>query len=80
MTWHLPGLQLVMAESRMAIAKQIDRIELELKLLKSRLSRQGGRRRKPKTFAELRGAWKGLDFSLDEIRRAQYKIRNDMTP
>jgi len=71
-----------MAESmtRMAIAKQIDRIELELRLLKARLSRQDGRRRKPRTFAELRGAWKGLDFSLDEIRRAQYKIRDDVMP
>jgi len=73
---------LVMAESmsRMAIAKQIDRIELELRLLKARLPRQVGRRRKPRSFAELRGAWKGLDFSFDEIRRAQYKIRDDVMP
>ena len=71
-----------MAESmsKMAIAKQIDRIELELKLLKVRLLRRDGRLRKPRTFAELRGAWKGFDFSLDEIRRAQYKIRDDVMP
>jgi len=71
-----------MAESmtRMAIAKQIDRIELELRLLKARLLRRDGRRRKPRTFAQLRGAWKGLDFSPDEIRRAQYRIRDDVMP
>jgi hypothetical protein len=59
--------------TRMAIAKQIDRIELELRLLKARLTRRDSRRRKPRTFAELRGAWKGFDFSLDEIRRAQFQ-------
>jgi len=71
-----------MAESmtRMAIAKQIDRIELELRLLKARLSRRDGRRRRMRTFAELRGAWKGLDFSPDDIRRARYKIRDDVMP
>ena len=66
--------------TRMAIAKQIDRIELELRLLKARLLRRDGRRRKPRTFTELRGTWKGFDFSLDEIRRAQYKIRDDVMP
>jgi hypothetical protein len=66
--------------SKMAIAKQIDRIELELRLLKARLLRRDGRRRKPRTFAELRGAWKGFDYSLDEIRRAQYKIGDDVMP
>ena len=66
--------------TRMAIAKQIDRIELELRLLKARLPRQVGRRRKLRTFAQLRGAWKGCDYSLDEIRRAEYKIRDDMMP
>ena len=66
--------------TRMAIAKQIDRIELELRLLKARLSRRDGRRRKLRTFAQLRGAWKGCDYSLDEIRRAEYKIRDDMMP
>jgi hypothetical protein len=66
--------------SKMAIAKQIDRIELELRLLKARLLRRDGRRRKPRTFAQLRGAWKGCDFSLEEIRRAQYRIHDDMMP
>ena len=66
--------------SKMAIAKQIDRIELELRLLKVRLLRRDGRRRKPRTFTELRGAWKGLDFSSDEIRRTRYKIRADVMP
>ena len=71
-----------MAESmnRMAIAKQIDRIELELRVLKARLSRRDGRRRKLRTFAQLRGAWKGCDSSLDEICRVQYKIRDDVLP
>jgi len=71
-----------MAESmtRMAIAKQTDRIELELRLLKARLLRRDGRRRKMRTFAELRGVWKGLDFTLDDVRRAQYKIRDDVMP
>jgi len=68
------------AMSKMAIAKQIDRIELELRLLKVRLLRRDGRRRKPRTFTELRGAWKGLDFSSDEIRRTRYKIRADVMP
>jgi hypothetical protein len=71
-----------MAESmtRMAIAKQIDRIELELRLLKARLAKRDGRRRRPRTFAELRGAWKGVDFSLDDVRRARYAIRDDVMP
>jgi hypothetical protein len=71
-----------MAESmtRMAIAKQIDRIELELRLLKARLAKRDGRRRRQRTFAELRGAWKGVDFSLDDVRRARYAIRDDVMP
>jgi len=66
--------------TKKAIAKQIDRIELELRLLKARLLRRDGRRRKPRTFAQLRGAWKGFDLSLEDIRRARYKIRDDAIP
>jgi len=66
--------------TKMAIAKQIDRIEPEPRLLKARLLRPAGRRRKSRTFAQLRGAWKGCDFTLADIRRAQYTMRDDVMP
>jgi hypothetical protein len=32
----------------------------------------------PRTFAELRGIWKGLDLSLEDIQAAEYRLPDDL--
>jgi hypothetical protein len=63
--------------TRTAIAREISRIELELRILKSQLEppKKG---RKNRSFADLRGIWKGHDFTLEEIKQAEYRLPDEL--
>ena len=57
--------------------KQAARIEWELRALEKHLARLKtyARGEEPKSFADLRGIWKGADFSWEEIQAAKIKVK-----
>lgn len=65
-----------LAEEIKETEKQVARIEGQLQSLKKHLARlktypQG---EEPENFADLRGIWKGVDFSWEEIQAAKIKV------
>ncbi len=59
---------------------KIARIERELqdakrKLSEAQSSENGAKKKMP--FAELRGIWKGADFTYEEIKSAEYKLDDE---
>lgn len=60
------------------IKAQLASIERQLQEVRSKiemLEKQGTK--KPRPFAELRGIWKGVDFTYEEIQEAKYKLREE---
>lgn len=57
---------------------QLAKIERQLQEVRSKIERlenQGAAKTRP--FAELRGIWKGVDFTYAEIKEAEYKLREE---
>ena len=61
------------------IKAELARIENQLRAIRLKLERleKRGNAKKARPFAELRGVWKGVDFTYEEIQEAKYRLREE---
>lgn len=64
--------------ARASIAKRIAGLELEMRVLRSRLEERAPKTRKKRAFARLRGIWKKYgDFTCEDIKSAEVRLPDD---
>ncbi len=67
-----------MATEYKVLKARLDSIEREIADVRAKveaLERQEAG--KPRPFAELRGIWKGVDFTYEEIKEAEYGVKEE---
>jgi hypothetical protein len=62
-----------------SLVLRIKELEEELRMLRQRLSRPSGGKKKPAAFGDLYGIWKGKsDFTYREIKEAEIRLKDDL--